>query len=529
MVTDIAAVAEDEVSTIGAADTRATVKENNNDINAKSNDAFITSIPHNEEESDFYEDIGYNKLLEDLQSTSCSSEQDNELLSKINEKVSQCRQLEQSIKVQAAELVAAKQKTTTLQQHDAEQQKQSDEGLESIRKMEETALRLNNEIPNHEKRIDDLASEADENQIRIDKGPGPTNEQQLKKTTLSNALECSRTNATENNIRLTNLRSNIKEMETEVETSIKQRDESLATLETVSGSLCTAKEQQQEAFARVIEAERSKEILVETLRVAKSDLSDAKNEHDSEQKAIQRVEEEVEELRVSQQNCSNEYEVLGKKEDAARKELKSMQLSNKEIEEGNKNEQKQLDVISKERGVLDKERAKASKLRELIAAKTNTTDKERAQHQKEVDTLAISSTKVENDIPMLQKDADVLKRDIKRTDHEFDMVSRKIGLTKRGSSRVQDILKSNENTLLTQQTELIGIKKAMKELQKAREILVVEESRDQGQLKRIFELLQVGVFCFGLNVNNNTLISYIIFVALCIEKAIDPKVTNRVQ
>ena len=497
---EVAAV--ENVSTTMTTDTRAAVAvgNNNNDIKESSevdSNTFITSIPQEEDESDFYEDIGYNKLIEDLQSTSCT-DQNNDILSKINEKVSMCRQLDQSIREQATELAAAKQKITTLQQQDTEQQKQSDEGLESIRKMEETALRLNNEIPTKEKRINDIASEVEENKVRIEQGPGPTNEQQLKKTTLSNALECSRTNATENNIRLTNLRTNIKEMETEVETSIKQRDESLATLESVSSNLCIAKEQQQEAVANVKGATRSKEILVETLRVAQSDLVDAKNEHDSEQKAIQRVEEEVDELRVSEQNCSNEYEVLGKKEDAVVKELKSIQSSNKEIEVGNSNEQKQLDVISKERDGLDKERAKAAKLRELIAAKTNTTDKERDQHQKEVDTLAISSTKVENDIPILQKDVDVVKRDIKRSDHEFDMVSRKIGLTKRGSSRVQDILKSNENTLLTQQTELIGIKKAMKELQKAREILVAEESRDQGQLKRIFEVLQVSVFCFGM-------------------------------
>ena len=500
----VAVVEEEVVST--ADNTRAAVEENNNDFdvkassevdNSKSNDvSFITSIPpEDNEESDFYEDIGYNKLIEDLQSTS-STDQNSDILKKINEKVSSCRQLEQTIREQAVELAAAKQKTTALQQEDAEQQKQSDEGLESIRKMEETALRLNSEIPTKEKRINDLSSEVHQNQIRIDKGPGPTNEQQLKKTTLSNALECSRTNATENNIRLNKLRLNIKEMETEVETSIKQRDESLATLETVSSNLCIAKEQQKEAAANVKEAKRCKEILVETLRVARADLLDAKNEHDSEQKAIQRVEEEVEKLRVSQQNCSNEYEVFGKKEDAVVKELKSIQLNNKEIEVGNSNERKQLDMISKERDGLDKERAKASKLRELIAAKTNTTDKERSQHQKEVDTLSSSITKVENDIPMLQKDVDVVKRDIKRSDHEFDMVSRKIGLTKRGSSRVQDILKSNENTLLTQQTELIGIKKAMKELQKAREILVADESRDQGQLKRLFELLQVSVFCF---------------------------------
>ena len=510
----------ENVSTTMTTDARKAVGNNNIDIdtnkssevdnNSKSDVSFITSIPQkedNEEESDFYEDIGYNKLIEDLQSTS-SCKQDDELISKINEKVSQCRQLEQSIREQTQELAAAKQKTTTLQQQDTEQQKQSDEGLGSIRKMEETTLRLNNEIPTHEKRINDLASELEHNKVRIEQGPGPTNEQQFKKTTISNALECSRANATENNIRLTNLRTNIKEMETEVETSIKQRDESVTALETVSSNLCIAKEQQQAALSQVKETERSKEILVETLRVAQSDLSDAKNEHDSEQKALQRVEEEVEELRVSQQNCSNEYEVLGKKEDAVVKELKSIQLSNKDIEVGNSNEQKQLDMISKERDVLDKERAKASKLRELIAAKTNTTDKERAQYQKEVDTLSSNIAKVENDIPILQKDVDVVKRDIKRTDHEFDMVSRKIGLTKRGSSRVQDILKSNENTLLTQQTELIGIKKAMKELQQAREMLVGEESREQGQLKRIFEVLQVSVFCFGMICHHTTIPSY---------------------
>ena len=125
MVTDNTAAVEENVSTTTTADTRAAVENNNNDIdikessevdNSKDNDAFITSIPQgedNDEESDFYEDIGYNKLIKELQSTS-STDQNNDILKKINEKVSACRQLEQSIREQAAELSAAKQKTTTL-------------------------------------------------------------------------------------------------------------------------------------------------------------------------------------------------------------------------------------------------------------------------------------------------------------------------------------------------------------------------------------------------------------------------------
>ena len=126
--------------------------------------------------------------------------------------------------------------------------------------------------------------------------------------------------------------------------------------------------------------------------------------------------------------------------------------------------------------------------------KTSGADKERGVVQKEIDSLASSTSTLEStSIPLARKEIEVLKREIERQDQNFNLLSRKIGLSKTGSVRVTDMIEANKNTLLSQQTELVVIKKAVNELQKDERELILEEKRDEESLNRIYEVLRVSI------------------------------------
>ena len=215
------------------------------------------------------------------------------------------------------------------------QQTESDEKMERIRKMEEDTQKIHNAITKHKEHIEEMESENNTVQRRIAYGPGPTDEQIQKKCTLSNAIDHYRSNAKVHSIRLADLKSQIERTEKEVEASIKERDQSIANLEAINGMIDIAREREQNAALQVSEAESSREILIETLRVAKIDLADLKTELDGDKQIIHDCEQEIEELQKAQLSCTKEIEVLGQTEDKTTKELQRIRSENKEIEEGN--------------------------------------------------------------------------------------------------------------------------------------------------------------------------------------------------
>ena len=54
-----------------------------------------------------------------------------------------------------------------------------------------------------------------------------------------------------------------------------------------------------------------------------------------------------------------------------------------------------------------------------------------------------------------------------------------------------DMIRANEDTLLSQKTELSVIKKAVEELQKEERALVIEEKCGEEHLNQMFEVLRV--------------------------------------
>ena len=479
----------------------------NAEIEVSSGEIFMTAVPHNdnkenndnhssendEAENAFYEDIGYNQLVADYNAAEENNSEISELYDKLTAKVGQCKELEGSIKDRQTDLTTAEIKTTAAAKQDATKQKDSDESMFHIRKMEEEAVRIDNSIPTREQHIEQLESEDERIKAKLAYGPGQTEEQEKEKSTLSNALEHSRTNATSNNNRLAELRLYIDETNAAVEESTKLRDESNAAFDDITIKIRNAEEKQQQAALAVRNAERSNTNFAESLLVAHSELAELKATCEGDKEILKSYEHEVEGLRIAQQSCTKEYDKLGQSEDKGLLELQKIRCENKEIEESNTIEQKELQIISKERDHLRKDRAKASKLRELISERTAVVNKGKDQLQNDIDLLAISTSKIESTFPIAHKEVEVIRREIKRAEHEYDMLSRKVGLSKQSSTRVAHIIQSNESTLLSQQNELVGINKAVDEKQRARELLVAEESRDDERLKRVYEGVQVSL------------------------------------
>ena len=138
---------------------------------------------------EFYDDIGYNKLLDEYNALAHKDHEISRSISKLRTHVDKCQELEKLIKDQASDLANAKQQTSGLMKLDATQQKESDEKMERIRKMEEDTQKIYNAITTKNGGIKEMESENNTVQRRIAYGPGPTDEQIEKKCTLSTAID----------------------------------------------------------------------------------------------------------------------------------------------------------------------------------------------------------------------------------------------------------------------------------------------------------------------------------------------------
>lgn len=443
---------------------------------------------------DFFGDIGYNALVRDYNGACMDDSDLAEEFAKLQTRVEQCRRLRRTVHDLKADLGHAQKQTAAASLDDANKQRESDERMERIRKMEEDAIRIQDSVPTYEERCKSIECEKEELTRKINAGPGWTEGQNRERSSLVESIDRSRSEVAAKNGHLSDLRSQLEIAEKEAEASIKRRDQSMATIDALSAKNDNTQEQVLAIMQRVNEARRSTGVLVETKRMANEELTDLKAECDREKQMAEDAEQEVNNLHSAQKQCFKEHAEQTKLEETTLEELSRVLVENAEIDGGNKEKQKELLVISKERDNILNERAKASQLRKLIETKAKAADKERGALQEEADSLTIRTTKLENtDIPLARRETEVLKRDIKRQEHELGLIGRKIGLSQKAAERINDIIKSNENSLKSQLTELSGIKRTIVELQKARDSIVPDENRDGERLKRSLDVLQVNV------------------------------------
>ena len=177
------------------------------------------------------------------------------------------------------------------------------------------------------------------------------------------------------------------------------------------------------------------------MSVANTDLADLRAEHEAERNAADNCIREVADIEAELQTCIKGYNTIGRAEGKTVKEQNEIRCKNQEIETGNRDMQTELKMLTKERDFTLKERAKASKIRELINKKSFKTNSERLVTQREIDELALTSASASSAVMQGRKDVETFKRQVKRQDHELDLVGRKLGLSKRANADVADITK----------------------------------------------------------------------------------------
>ena len=116
------------------------------------------------EEHDFFDDVGYYALVKDFSETDADPELSDEF-AKLKESVERCKILQQSVKELNADLMQAQKQTKLSTIEDAEKQKESDEKIENIRKMEEDAKRMRDSVPKKNERI--IQIEAKNNALNL--------------------------------------------------------------------------------------------------------------------------------------------------------------------------------------------------------------------------------------------------------------------------------------------------------------------------------------------------------------------------
>lgn len=297
-----------------------------------------------EADDDFYEDIGFNKLVADAKDSNLSEEFD-----KLVAKVDQCRELQQTLKNFSNNLTHVQRQAEAASCRDAAQQQESDEKMEHIRMISEEAERIENSVPVQEEYIKQLERENGETKGRIAEGPGWTKDQQQERSVLADAIDHSRFEANEKNVCLDDLRSQLEAAKKEVEASIERRDQSVTNIDALKERIDDCYQCRENEKNQVTNAERTKRILIEELTTLTVDLVDLKAECDGEENSITNYESELENIKNSLICTTKEYEALAQIENATSDELNKIISENNEIEVVNCAKRKEMHTLFEER------------------------------------------------------------------------------------------------------------------------------------------------------------------------------------
>jgi len=232
----IATVNEEELFSMTAVPSSESVESA-----ADAGDNAVDNKDGGEAEEGFFEDIGYNKFVADY--NDASAKDFDEEFNELKAKVDTTRQLQRTANDLKADLMQTQKQNAAASRQDAAKQKESDEKMEQIRKMEEDVYRIyNNSIPMQKERIKRLEYEKGGIESRIAEGDGWTDEQNSENSSLTDTIDHSRAELAQKHTRLDGIRSRLEKTEKEVEASIKRRDESIANIDTVNVKMDDARE-----------------------------------------------------------------------------------------------------------------------------------------------------------------------------------------------------------------------------------------------------------------------------------------------
>ena len=184
----------------------------------------MTAIPT--ETDEFLKDIGFDKFV-----AGSAGIGDNHELVTLKAKVEEVKALQLTVDGQKTDLAHIQQKNRNARVQDEATQKESDEKMAEIARMEEDASHMIGSMPMYEKKASTLEADNEELQQKIVVGPGWTPAQIQERTSQLEAINNCRTEVRDRNASLDNLRSELKLMENSVAASTKHKDKYLVKLD----------------------------------------------------------------------------------------------------------------------------------------------------------------------------------------------------------------------------------------------------------------------------------------------------------
>lgn len=408
------------------------------------------------QDDEFLEEIGYAEFVK-----SFSDEGDpnlTDLFSRLQSKADECKVLKQMTDELEAKLSIAREETAAANAKDAVQQRECAAAVEQIREIEERAGMIENAlIPKERQWIQEMEATNDKLRQKIAQGPGWTENQENERVSLATLYEQSQEEVTDLDVRMAQLKEQVRAEELKVESSVKSRDELNSQLDLLEQDIMRANQlllaEKERVFAT---SERNKVAIEVSLKQVNSDLKDLCNKRDEAKEDGDRIANEVESIRATMTTVSKDHNSLVKSHEITVDELTVIRRENAEINGVNNEMSKSLEQKRAEHHELLKQRAKLAKMRELIENKVVETEEERKALEKEMTHLNIDTANMENELPMIAKENESIRRQIKRFSMELEVISRKTDLTKRGARTAKDLSKSHESTIKTQENEITG-------------------------------------------------------------------------
>lgn len=411
--------------------------------------------PEGDDGGSFYEEIGYNKILDVCDETS-ADEQLLERIRSLKEARGDCESLEASVRALEAELARAREQTRASIEEDSANQREVDERMNAIRETEEETKRLRDAIAGEKQLLVSLAREIDGLKASIDKGSGWSKEQAKEREALVDALaECQRENDDANE-RLARLKETANTHENDARRSEDKRDECARRIEELNREKDTIDANMHSLQQEIKQEEGRLVSLKSALEHSTLELGDLQSRCDDEKHSIEEVMDGIEELREAQSSASKEMAMLRHEQTMVQEELDKLTAENQAATRENEEQMKMVRMLAAESDrcvrsmgnclfrvlmnqlyhlhipvSIKKELAHLQKMRDSVDEQARAATREREQHDKEIDSLTAQIARLEGtDIPSVAKEVDAVARKIKRKEQELDIVQRKIGVSK---------------------------------------------------------------------------------------------------
>jgi chromosome segregation ATPase len=176
------------------------------------------------------------------------------------------------------------------------------------------------------------------------------------------------------------------------------------------------------------------------------------------QAETKKVEQEMNDIQAETDKGSRALKLSGKQVIKLSTELEKQHLKNIEMDNENANRMKDIQQKKIEAKALTDETVKIEKKKQILSTKLAEVEKERMQHEGRRDELKLKLSNTGSvELKMMGKELESQKCQIEGLGREMQMLERRRGLKDKNSILTNDIMASNETTLLNLQNEVGGL------------------------------------------------------------------------